>query len=173
MATPQFVLVLREKVGHDLLWLTGVSAIVRNENGEYLLAQRADNNKWALISGILEPGEQPADAIVREIKEETDLDAHAVRLIAVVSDENTITYGNGDITQYLDLMFECALTEGGNRVTRPADGENLNIGWFRIDSLPDNMTQSSITRLQRFETYQRQRETGTQHAMFMYEGKLV
>ena len=33
MATPEFVLKLRRKIGHDLLWLMGVSGYVEDERG--------------------------------------------------------------------------------------------------------------------------------------------
>ena len=31
MATPKFILELREKIGHDLLWLTGISGVVLDD----------------------------------------------------------------------------------------------------------------------------------------------
>ena len=37
MPTPEFVLSLREKIGHDLLWLMGVSGYVEDEQGRVLL----------------------------------------------------------------------------------------------------------------------------------------
>ena len=60
MPTPEFVLALREKIGHDLLWLPAVTAVVLREDGSVLLARRSDNGNWGLVSGIVEPGEEPA-----------------------------------------------------------------------------------------------------------------
>lgn len=71
MSTPEFVLELRKKIGHDLLWLNGVTGCVLNEHGQLLLGRRSDTGEWAMVYGINEPGEQPADTVVREIKEET------------------------------------------------------------------------------------------------------
>ena len=56
-----------------MLWLPGASAVVVNHDGHLLLGRRSENFQWALISGILEPGEQPADAIVREVFEEAGI----------------------------------------------------------------------------------------------------
>ena len=83
MPTPDFVLALRERVGTHPLWLTGVTAVVRNSRGEVLLARRVDNGQWALVSGILEPGEQPAEGLRREIEEETGVVARIDELTGV------------------------------------------------------------------------------------------
>ena len=66
MATPEFIVSLRQRIGHDMLWLPGVSIVVVDEAGRLLLGRRADNGCWAVVSGIPEPGEQPAVAIRRE-----------------------------------------------------------------------------------------------------------
>lgn len=65
MPTPEFILKLREKIGHDPLWLVGVTAYIEDGDGRILLGRRADNGNWALISGINEPGEEPADTVIR------------------------------------------------------------------------------------------------------------
>ena len=83
MATPKFILELREKIGHDLLWLTGITGVVLNDRAEVLLVRRADNGRWSLVAGILEPGEQPALGLVREIHEETAVDVAVERLVSV------------------------------------------------------------------------------------------
>jgi 8-oxo-dGTP pyrophosphatase MutT (NUDIX family) len=74
--TPGFVSALRAAVGPDvLLWLPGVNAIVRDEAGRVLLHRRSDTGEWSLLSGILEPGEDPAAGVVREVEEETGVRA--------------------------------------------------------------------------------------------------
>lgn len=68
MPTPEFVLELRKKIGHDLLWLNGVTGCVLDDRGRLLLGRRSDTGEWAMVYGINEPGEQPADTVVREIR---------------------------------------------------------------------------------------------------------
>ena len=102
MSTPEFVLELRKKIGHDLLWLNGVTGCVLNEHGQLLLGRRSDTGEWAMVYGINEPGEQPADTVVREIKEETGIDALVTDLVAVTSSDKVLTYANGDNTMYMD-----------------------------------------------------------------------
>ncbi|MEV0027315.1 NUDIX domain-containing protein [Streptomyces atroolivaceus] len=119
MATPDFILALRKKIGSDPLWLSGVTAVVI-KGDRVLLAKRADNGKWTAVTGIIDPGEQPADAAAREVLEETGIVAVPERL-AMVHVTEPVVYDNGDQTQYLDLVFRFAWQSG---VLRPADGEN-------------------------------------------------
>jgi len=54
-------------------------------DGRVLLARNAlwPPQMFALITGFMEAGESPEDGIAREVKEETNLDACAVRLVGV------------------------------------------------------------------------------------------
>ncbi|MFF9352759.1 NUDIX domain-containing protein [Streptomyces sp. NPDC014734] len=131
MATPDFILALRKKIGSDPLWLSGVTAVVMRDD-RVLLAKRADNGTWTAVTGIIDPGEQPADAAARKVLEETGVVAVPERL-AMVHVTDPVVYDNGDQTQYLDLVFRCAWQSGD---PRPADGENTAAGWFPLDDLP-------------------------------------
>ncbi|PWH05753.1 ADP-ribose pyrophosphatase [Brachybacterium endophyticum] len=134
MPTPEFVLDLREKVGHDLLWMSGVTAIVLDRAHENLLVvRRTDNGVWTPVTGIIDPGEQPAAAAVREVAEEADVTARPVRLLEVRT-LPVMTYPNGDRAQYLDLCFLLEHVEGD---PFPADGENTEARWAPVDELPD------------------------------------
>jgi len=132
MAIPDFILALRSKIGNDPLWLSGITAIVLRDN-EVLLVRRADNGAWTPVTGIIDPGEQPAVAAAREVLEEADIVAvpEAVARILVTP---PVVYGNGDITQYLDIAFVCRWVSGE---PYPADGENTEAAWFPLDALPE------------------------------------
>ncbi|GGH49709.1 NUDIX hydrolase [Microbacterium album] len=134
MPTPEFVLRLREKVGHELLWLTGVTAVVlrRGDRGdEVLLVRRTDNGWLTPVTGIVDPGEEPAIAAVREVLEEADVVAEA-EVLSWVRALPPMTYPNGDRSQYLDLVFRCRYVSGE---PSPADGENSEAFWWPLDEL--------------------------------------
>ncbi|MGW2829776.1 NUDIX hydrolase [Streptomyces sp. NPDC001286] len=133
MPTPDFIREIRATAGHQLLWLPGVSAVVLDDEGRVLLGQRADNHRWALISGIPDPGEQPAAAVVREVEEETGVRVAVERLVSVRSGR-PVTYPNGDVCQFMDLCFRCRVLGGEARVN---DDESLEVGWFSLDELPE------------------------------------
>ena len=130
---PDFILRLREQVGHDLLWLPGVTAVVLRDDTEVLLVKRADNGQWAPVSGIVDPGEHPVDCATREVFEETAVEAE-VEALARVTVTAPIVYPNGDRTQYLDHTFKCRFLGGEARV---ADDESTAVGWFPLDALPE------------------------------------
>lgn len=135
MPVPEYILGLRKKVGNDLLWLPGVRGVVIDDAGRILLAQRADNRQWALVSGILDPGEQPAQGLVREIFEETGVVAEAERVVSLGA-VGPFTYPNGDVCEFLDVVFRCRYVSGTARIN---DDESLAVGWFTLDELPELM----------------------------------
>lgn len=131
MSTPEFILALREKIGQGPLWLMGVTAVVLRDN-QVLLVQRADNGNWSPVTGIIDPGEEPADAAAREVLEEADVVAMPEQLVKVQVTA-PIVHANGDHAQYLDLVFRFRWVSG---TPFPADGENLAAQWFDLDALP-------------------------------------
>ncbi|WP_370616914.1 NUDIX hydrolase [Mumia sp. Pv 4-285] len=148
MPIPPYVAALRSRVGHDLLWLPGVTAVVLDESGErVLLGRRVDSGRWALISGILDPGEEPAVGVVREVREETGVDV-VVEALAGVSVTDPISYPNGDVSQYLDLCFVCRPVDAVAAArAHVADDESLEVGWFAWEDVPDDLEETSAGRL--------------------------
>lgn len=132
MPTPEFILTLREKIGNDPLWLPGVKAVVIHQ-GAVLLVRRADNGRWTLPAGILEPGEEPAIAAEREVFEETAVRCNITRLVGVSTTDEAV-YPNGDRAQYLDVIMAGDYL-GGEAVVN--DDENLEVGWFELTQLPN------------------------------------
>ena len=123
---------LREVVGHRMLLLPGVTAVVFDDAGRLLLGRRADNGTWALIAGSMDPGEQPAETVVREVYEETAVHVVPERICGVLTQPPN-TYPNGDQTEFVDITFRCRAVGGEARVN---DDESLAVGWFAPAELP-------------------------------------
>ena len=128
---PDFIVAIREKIGHDPLWLPGVTAVVRRGD-EVLLVKRSDNGRWTPVTGITDPGEEPAVTAAREAMEETGVRIRVDRL-AMASVHPEVTYDNGDRAAYLDLTFACTWLEGEAHV---ADDESSDVRWWPLASLP-------------------------------------
>ncbi|WP_127475441.1 NUDIX hydrolase [Microbacterium sulfonylureivorans] len=141
MAIPDFVTALREKIGAAPLPLVGVTAVVFRDE-KVLLGRRADNGAWQSVSGIVDPGEEPADAAVRECLEEAGVVVRAERL-ALVQTVPRITYANGDQVDYLDLVFRCTWVSGE---PHPADGELTEVGWFGLGEMGE-LDQTQVRRV--------------------------
>lgn len=141
MPIPDFVVDLRKHIGRAPLWLPGVTAVVHRRD-EVLLVRRVDNGQWTPITGIVDPGEQPADAAVREVREETGVTIEVEKL-SWVNVSEPVVHVNGDRAQYLDHCFLCRYVDGTAHV---ADDESQDVGWFPVDALPE-MRQVFLDRI--------------------------
>ncbi len=115
-----------------------VSAVVWRERGAraLLLMQRSDNAHWGLPGGYVEPGESVAQAVTREVLEETGYAIQLGTLVGVYSDPSTqvVEYPDGRRVQAVNLCFE-AWAGGKGDPTTPE--ETLATGFFPLDQLPD------------------------------------
>lgn len=141
MATPEFILALREHVGQAPLPLIGVTAIVFRDE-KVLLGKRADNGVWQPIAGIVEPGEEPADAAARECLEEAGVVVSVDRL-ALVQQLPRVTYVNGDQVDFLDLVFRCTWVSGE---PHPADGELTEVRFYDLGAMGD-LDQAEVRKI--------------------------
>ena len=132
MPIPEYVRVLREKVGHDFLMLPGVCAIIIDDAGRVLLNRRTDTGDWATIGGTVEPDEQPADATIREVLEETGVAVEIERIVSVSTAPRRVL-PNGDDVQYVLTTYRCRPISGEARVN---DDESHEVRYFAPGELP-------------------------------------
>jgi ADP-ribose pyrophosphatase YjhB (NUDIX family) len=143
MPIPEFVVELRRHIGHAPLWLPAVTAVVIRDQ-QVLLVQRSDNQAWTPVTGIVDPGENPADCAIREVFEETGVHVVASRL-AWVRVTDPMVHANGDHAQYLDHVFLMNWV-GGEPF--PADDETLDARWFDLAEMP-SMSADMHRRIER------------------------
>ena len=100
---------------HDVL--PAAFAAVRNDAGEVLLVRRIDDGFWELPGGRVEVGESAADAVIREVAEESGVTIALTGLSGVYSDPTHVLLDpDGTVHQQLALCFHAvpaaADTEG-------------------------------------------------------------
>ena len=138
---------LREHIGTELLLLPSAAALVRDGDGRLLLVRHAELGVWGLPGGAIEPDEQPEEAAVRETEEESGLEVEIVRLLGVFGGpEYRITYGNGDKTAYVPIVYEARVVGG---TARPDGLETSEVGWYEpaaLASLPLTPLSRAVLR---------------------------
>jgi len=132
MPISDYIRQLRDKVGTDLLLMPCAAAVIRN-NGQILLQRRADNGRWALPGGMVDPGEEPAQTVARETWEETGLRVRPVKVLGVFGGARHV-YPNGDRAEIALTVFECEIV-GGKLAC--LDGEATELRYFEPSKLPE------------------------------------
>ena len=147
MATPEFILSLREKIGHDQLWLPGVSVVVVDPEGRFLLGRRTDTDPWAVVSGIPEPGEQPAAAALRECQEETGVTPEILAVTSVEAEE-PMAFTNGDRCVFMSINVIGRVDAEAAESAHVGDDESTDVAWFAPDELPAGLRRSAVSRIE-------------------------
>ena len=110
----------------------GVSVILFNQDGKFLLTQRTDNGQWCLPGGGMEPGESAAEACEREVLEETGLSVRVRRLVGIYShSDQLIVYPDGGRFQIVALHFEAKITSGKLGLSN----ETSDFGYFTLQEI--------------------------------------
>lgn len=114
-----------------------VFAVVRDEQGRVLLAQRADTRNWELPGGRVEPGESATDALRREVQEETGIEIAPTGLVGVYTDPgHVMAYPSGETRQPFAVCVHAHAT-GGH--LQPDKCEILAVAWVQpteLEGLP-------------------------------------
>ena len=111
----------------------GCSAVIFDETRQkVLLTKRADNGRWCLPGGGMEPGESAAEACEREVMEETGLKVRAKRLLGVYSNpDQLVIYPDGEKAFFVVLNFEVEVLSGKLGLSN----ETTDFGYFSVQEM--------------------------------------
>ncbi|MCB9452930.1 MAG: NUDIX domain-containing protein [Anaerolineaceae bacterium] len=117
-----------------------VEAVVLNPQGEMLLIQRSDSQRWALPGGVAEIGPTFSEAVLRELWEEAGLRGQIKRLLGVFDGRLWQTDSAWQLV-YLIYQIEC-------REFRATPGvETIGAGFFGRDTLPTQLHPGHEVRI--------------------------
>ena len=118
-----------------------VRGVIKNDSGEILIVKRhpksrTDPEMWELPGGKVEKGEHFADALVREIKEETNLDVSVGDFCEAVQND----YSHKRTVQ---LMMYLTDVEGEVKISE----EHTEFMWASIEEIKTLELSTSLKKL--------------------------
>lgn len=143
-----FRMALDDRISHIPFIQTGAAIIIRNENGQILLQERTDRNKWGLPGGCQDLGEDLRVTAVREAYEETGikLDPNEIELIDTLSGESRKnSYPNGDIV-YNNTSLYLADVSISDESTLKGDSETKRLRFFNPSEVPENLMDADLIK---------------------------
>ncbi len=123
---------VRERLSVELGYITpkvGAAGAIFDEMGHILLVRRADDGRWCLPCGWVDPSETPAEAATREVKEETGLEARALQLVNVFTRLPSAGYG---LHTAVSIVYLCEVSGGTLQISH----ESLDARYWRIEEVP-------------------------------------
>lgn len=143
-----FRMALDERINHIPFIQTGAAIIIRNENGQILLQERTDRNKWGLPGGCQDLGEDLRFTAIREAYEETGikLDPYNIELIDTLSGESRKnSYPNGDVV-YNNTSLYLANVSMEDASNLKGDSETKRLQFFNPDEVPENLMDADLIK---------------------------
>lgn len=135
------------KIGKDYIGV-GVGVFIVNENNELLLQKRAvpaEKDHWCIPGGRVEMFETLEETVIREAKEETDLDVKIISIMGVcnhiIKEENA---------HWVAASYLCKIEKGEPKIMEPDKASDMR--WFSLDNLPEKIT---ITTKKALEDYKK------------------
>lgn len=121
-------------------YMVAVAAVIFDQQGHILLGKHTYRKKhpWGLLAGSLEYGEDPEEAIIRELREETGFDIEVKQLLKAVSAKED---------HHISLIYLCEIVGG----TFQPSPEISIFGNFPSDDLPDVLYTERVLIVQLVE----------------------
>ena len=114
--------------------IPGVGAVVFGSKGVLLVRRDKDPGKglWSIPGGGVEVGETQAEAVVREVQEETGIECEVIELIS--TDDVILHDADGQVEFHYLLNHYLTRAVGGEISQESPEAE---VRWFNFDDLPE------------------------------------
>ena len=133
MGSSNYIKALRSKIGSSILMIPSVAAVILDSSNRILLQEKS-GEAWSLPAGMIEPGESPNEAVVREVKEETGLFVTPNKVLGVFGGEGfRYVYPNGDQVEYTIILMNCSINADTGQITDP---ETKSLQYYEKKSMP-------------------------------------
>ncbi|GAA0378343.1 NUDIX hydrolase [Bacillus horti] len=129
--------------------IVSAGGIVEDGNGNILLVKTRDGG-WVCPGGQVEVGENLMDALAREIKEESGIEATVSYLIGVYSNTGIFKWYDGVTDVPTQVIFEFVCKPVGGKLLAVTE-ETTDSRWVPKDEVLDFITQPAIRA--RYQAY--------------------
>lgn len=125
------------RIAHARFTVTA-GALIFNDAGQVLLLKHRFRvgSGWGLPGGFLEKGEQPIDALRRELREEIGLEVGDAEVFAARSFRKP---------RQVEVLFRCH----ANGSVKPQNMEVERAEWFSVETLPDGLPRDQQGLIER------------------------
>jgi len=124
--------------------IPGVGAVVLGSEGVLLVRRDKDPGKglWSIPGGGVEVGETQADAVIREVQEETGIECEVVEL---VSTADVILHDSEGRVEFHYLLNHYLTRAVGGEIKQ--ESVEAEVSWFNLDELPEEEMPPQIIRV--------------------------
>ena len=138
--------VKKMKTGKDCVGV-GCGAVIINTKNEILLVKRASTSRtepetWSRPGGEVEFFEKIEDAVIREVKEETNIDIEIIDLLEI---SQVITKKNHWIA------FGYLAKPVSNNLVNTEPNKHDAIKWFPLDKLPKTLNKYTKDSIEKYK----------------------
>ncbi|HLI86437.1 MAG TPA: NUDIX hydrolase [Bryobacteraceae bacterium] len=143
---------MNEDRRHPRYPLLGIGALIFDrqpgDRGRILLARRGKPpllGQWSLPGGLVEAGEELADAVRREVREETGLEIEPLGMLEIFERIMRDQSGSAEY-HYVLIDYVCAVTGG----VLEAGDDAREVAWFRRSELASlDITEGTLAVIEK------------------------
>ena len=132
---PAFVRVKIIRASQDKFTISA-GAVVLNDEGKILLLDHVlrPASGWGIPGGFMNFDEQPHEAVKREVFEETGLEIENIQMLWMRT-----------LNRHIEIIFSAK----ANGQPEVKSREIVQLGWFEIDKMPEQMSQGQREIIQK------------------------
>jgi 8-oxo-dGTP diphosphatase len=118
------------------------AAVIGDTEGRVLLVQQTNGQRrWGLPGAHIEPVDLPTDAVIREVRRETGLEARVVDLVGLYHLTGGLDGDAEDLPDLITYCFRCEVVSG--EAVLNGQGRICHLGWHPTHDVPHPSTTTA------------------------------
>lgn len=123
------------------------AAVLCDAEGRVLLVRQANaRHRWGLPGAHIKPADPPPEAVLRELRRETGIEARIVDLLGLYLLCGRLRGDDEELPDLLTYAFRCELVSGEPVLN--GRGRIDHLGWYDHGCLPTQVTRTAAAAVQ-------------------------